>query len=169
MDMAGIPGKHIYELEELKLLKNTAYLAISQDNLTRKVSLDDLKLAFNGDSDEVSKNTYYSTEYMSRYFDNVDDRFREVSNEISKTNTRIDNLTEYVNQQDADIRQTIEENYNHWDTVLYSTDTKNLGDIVDLKNRVTALEYKVRNIVDISYGTEIPSELETGAIYLQYF
>lgn len=150
--MAGIPGKHIYELEELKLLKNTAYIALSQDNLTRKVTLDDLKLSFNGDSDEASKNTYYSTEYMSRYFDNIDDRFRD--------------MTTYINQQDAALQQTIEDNYNHWNSILY--DTTN-GDIVTLKSRVTALEYKVRNIVDISYGTSVPSSLQTGAIYLQYF
>lgn len=170
---AGIPGKHIYELDELKLLKASAVFAVAQDNLTRRVNLDDLRLAFNGDSSEASTNTYYSTEYMERKFSDDDERFRDVTESISNTNDRIDRLTEYVNEKDNILLEKINENYNYWDEKLYNTST---GDIVVINrnieaidNRVDVLEEKLKNITAISYGTAAPTSLKTGEIYLQYF
>lgn len=110
--MAGIPGKHVYELDNLKILKPAALFPVSQDNLTRSVSLDDLRLSFNGDSDEASKNTYFSTEYMSRYFNDVSDRFSEVNEQIRQTNEDLAQLRKDSEAEDTAIRKHFNDRLN---------------------------------------------------------
>ena len=135
--MAGIPGKYIYELDNLKILKSEALIPISQDNLTRAVALDDLKLAFSGDSDEASSNSYYSTEYMQRYFNDVTSRFLEVTESITQVTNDLTQLRKDSESEDAAIRK-------------------------EFNNRF--------NVVSkFSSGTAIPTSLEEGEVYIQYF
>lgn len=156
--MAGIPGKHIYELDALKLLKDDASIPISQDNLTRRVNLKDLRLAFSGDDDEPSEDTYYSSQYTQQKFSDVEKRFVDLLNLVQEANKNTSELKIYVDKQDMNLSENI----------------KNLKDYVDnqnisLVNRITALENKVKNISKITIGSNIPTSLAEGEIYFQYF
>lgn len=156
--MAGIPGKHIYELDALKLLKDDASIPISQDNLTRRVNIKDLRLAFNGDDDEPSEDTYYSSQYIQQKFSDVEKRFVDLLNLVQDANKNTSELKIYVDEQDMNLSENI----------------KNLKDYVDnqnlsLINRITALENKVKNISKITIGSNIPTSLAEGEIYFQYF
>lgn len=160
--MAGIPGNYIYELDTLKLLKSSAVFPVSQDNLTRAVTLDDLRLSFNGDADEASKNTFYSTEYMERYFASVADRFTEVNNSIAETNENLEQLRKDMDAADTAIKKTMKENYDHWQDTLYRTTEGDLGEIP----RINAI-FNV--VTKFSSGTDIPTSLAAGEVYFQYF
>lgn len=160
--MAGIPGKHIYELDNLKILKSDSLFAISQDNLTRAVSLDDLKLAFSGDSDEASNNSYYSTEYMQRYFASVTQSFLEVNTRIDETNAALEQLRADMADADTAIKKKMQDNYDHWQDTLYRTTEGDLGEIP----RINAI-FNV--VTKFSSGTAIPTSLAPGEVYIQYF
>lgn len=168
-------GKLIYQLTDASVLKDTDLFAISTtDNLTRKVSLSQVKASFNND--------YYNK-------DESDDLLDELRQQIKDINDRIfgagNDITEFrnefnnrLNQLNNDLRLEINEVDKKFTDItddIYTqlNETKNEfnNKITNLDNtlskKITDLDTKLTNW--IMYGTSVPTNLPTGRTYLQYF
>lgn len=138
-------GLYIYELEELTgELKNEAIFPVSQDNLTRRISARVLRRFFNGDEDEPSQESYYSSNKVNELFENVTNTFSDVGNDLTNINNRIDELT-----------NTVVNNY------------RTLDDRIT--REIEQLNDKLENW--ILYGSSVPTSetLPAGRLYIQYF
>ena len=127
-------GKRIYQLESLiGLLKDEALIPISQDNLTRKIPARALRRFLNGDNDEPSEESYFSSAKVTELMDGANDRFNEIEKNISDINTRIDDLTNTVN-----------ENYNTLDNRI-TQEVNTLNDRIT--NEVSDINAEIRIIL----------------------
>lgn len=143
-------GKKIHEIDALiGILKNEAYFAVSQDNATRKVEARILRQFINGDNDEPSEESYYSSAKMEELLTINDNRFENINSEINNVNDRIDELTNTVNN-----------NYN-------TLNDRITREVNRLDKRIDDLNKKLEGW--ILYGTAIPTNLPTGRLYCQYF
>lgn len=83
-------GKRIEELLEVSQIHADSYFLISETDLTRKITLQNLRNAFNGDTaTENLNNVYYSVEKINELLDHIYD-------EIDKINTKIDNMQDQI-------------------------------------------------------------------------
>lgn len=84
-------GKRIEELLEVSQIHADSYFLVSETDLTRKITLQNLRNAFNGDTaTENLNNVYYSVEKINELLDHIYD-------EIDKINTKIDNMQDQIN------------------------------------------------------------------------
>lgn len=83
-------GKRIEELLEVSQIHADSYFLVSETDLTRKITLQNLRNAFNGDTaTENLNNVYYSVEKINELLDHIYD-------EIDKINTKIDNMQDQI-------------------------------------------------------------------------
>lgn len=83
-------GKRIEELLEVSQIHADSYFLVSEIDLTRKITLQNLRNAFNGDTaTENLNNVYYSVEKINELLDHIYD-------EIDKINTKIDNMQDQI-------------------------------------------------------------------------
>lgn len=83
-------GKRIEELLEVSQIYADSYFLVSETDLTRKITLQNLRNAFNGDTaTENLNNVYYSVEKINELLDHIYD-------EIDKINTKIDNMQDQI-------------------------------------------------------------------------
>lgn len=235
-------GKRIEELLEISRVSSDSFFLVSETDLTRKITLQNLRNAFNGDSaTDNLNNLYYSVEKINELLGHIRDDIDKINSRLDNLEDRITNIYDdigadlsefkkYVEQIYAELKladQTLQNNINSTKTeltqLINQTKTEleqditdldekidnvntnlgnrittldnrvtqinntltgkindvdekvdNLDDKVDninttLGNRITAVENKLRNITGIQYGTQVPSTLATGTIYLQYF
>lgn len=177
-------GKRIYQLESLVgILKDEALLPISQDNLTRKIQARVLRRFLNGDNDEPSEESYFSSAKVTDLMNDASDRFNSMEDEITAINNRIDNLTNTVNENyhTLDNRITNEVNNlksmisNSYDELVAADDALRIR-CTNLENRCTSIETSIANLNTklegwILYGSSPPSAstLPAGRLYIQYF
>lgn len=83
-------GKRIEELLEVSQIHADSYFLVSETDLTRKITLQNLRNAFNGDTaTENLNNVYYSVEKINELLNHIYD-------EIDKINTKIDNMQDQI-------------------------------------------------------------------------
>ena len=131
--------KRIHELEGLTRLRDDAYFVVSQDNLTRKVTLLSLRLAFI--AEEAHESKFYTSEMIDKKIAILNKKILDLSNLLHDQSSILSDIKNdiIINKQDIiDIRKAIEDIHKRIDT-LYS------------------------------WGTAIPTTLETGKLYFQYF
>lgn len=137
-------GKRIHELEPLNLLKNEAWMITSQDTLTRKFPARMLRAFINGDNDEPSTESYYSSDKITGMFDGAGDRMNEIEESIRITNVRIDDLTNTVLENYTTLDQRITKEVNTLN-VRIDTEVKTIGDrITTLYNELKAADDALR-------------------------
>ena len=219
-DVRSLPtnGKLIYELTSASALKDTDLLPISSDNLTRKVSLTQLKSSINNDFynkddmntilDELKleiKNlhdklfadegniTEFRNEFnniLNVYRDEFNKELNDIRSEFNTTltqfegefNTKIEDvrtdLTTQLNDFKDEYNQyktTVEDHFTSIETEMqYNYDELNAkieSTESSLIAKITNVEATINEKIDslITYGTGIPTTLETGKVYLQYF
>lgn len=176
--MSSETGKHIFELDSLnETIDSGSYLIISQDNLARKITIDKLKESFNGDNKDVSENTYYSSKYISDLINTINGEIlntkQDIINSNNDINTKIDSIKYDINQNNRTIYNEV---YN-----MIKDSIKTVNERIDdeistinenienVTNNITNIQAKLQGITKIEIGTEVPTELSEGTIYLQYF
>lgn len=100
---ANRTGKYIHELDHVSGgLKDDAFFAISQDNLTRRAFMRDIRGFINGDNESPSADFYYSSL-------KVDSLIQEINNKISTSNSNINDLLTDLNaiREYIDTRDTL--------------------------------------------------------------
>lgn len=188
--MAVNNGKSIYQLTSASALKDTDLFVISSaDNLTRSVSLSQIRLSITKDfysndeinnmidnlneqikyvADAIANSDSGTTDFRNHFLNQLqeirDDFLTEINNVRSEFNTRLNNL-----DTDIDNRfMTISENMDLMNESL----TTNINSVnTSLQQKITDLDTKLTNQINglISYGTAVPTTLATGKVYLQYF
>lgn len=128
-------GKLIYQLTSAAALKDTDLFAISSsDNLTRKVSLSQIKSSVSND--------FYNKNDMDKLLDELKQQIKNVSDSVFEMNN---DITEFRNE---------------FNNKLTEQNNSLLKKINDLDKKLTEW---------ILYGTQVPTTLDTGRVYLQYF
>ncbi len=139
-------GKLIYELTSAAALKDTDLFAIStSNNLTRNVSLKQIKSSINND--------FYDRTEIDNLLDQLRKQINQLSDDVYDLSKEITNFEQSVNQTIQNLDNKIDRSV---------TELTNL-----INNTRSDLEEMIRTW--IMYGTDIPSKLDTGRVYLQYF
>ena len=140
-------GKKIYEIDDLVgNLKDDAFMPISQDNITRKIKLKQIRTFINGDNDEASDDRYFSSNKIVELFGDNTTKLNDINNKIVSINTRIDNLT-----------NTVSENYNTLDTRI-TNEVNTLNGRIDTE--VNTLNSRITNEVN-TLNSRINTEVNT--------
>ncbi len=174
-------GKRIEELIDINRLNDDSYFVVSDAALTRKVTLMNLRNAFNGDSATSNLgNVYYSVEKINELFDHVYDEITKINGRLDNMEDRINkiyndfgaNLSEfkkYVEKVFAELRLADQNLNTKIDNTKSELNTKidNVNNALDARLKV--VEAKLANIEGIQIGTTVPTTLKHNVIYLQYF
>lgn len=155
-------GKYIYELEELLgVLKNEAWVAVAQDNLTRKMNVRVFRAYINGDNDEPSDELYYSSLKVEEMFQNTGDILEGIINDLTSINNRIDDLINTVNSMYQTLNNRITEEVNNLNKRI-DQEIANLNKRIDqeitaltnkINQEVTTLNTKINNLKDTLNNT----------------
>ena len=162
-------GKYIYELDSLVgALSKEAYFVVSQDDLTRKITFDDLKTAFNGDNEESGPNNYYSSEMIDRMFEevyqrllNMEQDFLELSKKFEEVQTYVQNayneLSDRLTNLDEEINNRIDQEVKTINTRI-DTEVSNINDRIDqevstLNTAINNLDRKINDRIDDEVAT----------------
>lgn len=173
--MAEMNGKLIYQLTSASALKDTDLFAIStSDNLTRSISLFQIKTSF--------KNEFYDKENTDRLLDELRQQIKEINDNAFELNNDITEFRNEFNVKLQELGETLVNMINEVDKDSIDRDTAlgiridNLNTKVDnnyntLNTKIDNLERSLTEKIDglILYGPDIPTTLETGRLYLQYF
>lgn len=167
-------GLYIYELEELLgNIKVDAWFALSQDNMTRKVSGRTIRRFMNGDNDEPSDELYYSSSKVELLLKGTGDIINEIISDIDNINQRLDDLSNSINSNFKTLNDRITNEVNKLN-IRIDNEVAKLNNRID--NEVAELNRKINQLREelhgwILYGTEVPtaSSLPAGRLYIQYF
>lgn len=154
-------GKLIYQLTSASALRDTDLFAISStDNLTRSVSLGQIKAAVASD--------FYNKEDANDIFDELREQIKKLSDDIAGVENSITETRNEFNTQLQQLNSQLTSDINDTRSTLNTT-INNLD--LSLSKKITDLDTKLTNRINniFSYGTSIPTTLETGKIYLQIF
>lgn len=104
----NVTGKKIYELEGVTVLKDEAWLPISQDNNTRKITAFEVKKYLNGDNDEPGEYSYYSSKKINELIGNFNTDLTDIYNRLNSIDANIEALSTTVinNYDDLSLRIT---------------------------------------------------------------
>lgn len=182
-------GKLIYQLVSASSLKDTDLFAIStSDNLTRKVTLTQIKKSFSNEFynkddidillDELRKeikniNKYITdlendiTEFRNEFNNKLNQLRQEFNEDINNLDQKFTNLINDINQDINAITNrvdSLEQNFN-----AFKSQTE--SNITNINKRIDALDKEIDEKLNnlIAYGASVPSTLATGKLYLQYF
>ena len=90
-------GKYIYELDSLVgNLKDVSYFAVSQDDLTRKLSFHEFKVSLNGDDNEPAADNYYSSLMISQLNDEIYNRLQSLEQEFLNLSKQFEEVRMFV-------------------------------------------------------------------------
>ena len=174
-------GKRIEELLEVSQIHADSYFLVSETDLTRKITLQNLRNAFNGDTaTENLNNVYYSVEKINELLDHIYDEIDKINTKIDNMQDQIDNIYNDLGADLSEFKKYVEQIYEELKLADQNLNTKIDNVKVELNQkiedvnkkldaRLKVVENKLRNVTDIQIGTSIPSTLLSGVIYLQYF
>lgn len=152
--MASVEGKYIHEIERApsSILDDDALFVVGFNKLTSATTFGNIKRSLNGDTKAPSSDLYYSSKFVNDRLDEIDENFTNINTSVNNTETKIEDLRTYVNTQDASLLQKIEtnkntiiQNRNHWQMVLYGDLTTNtrpdeVGVIPSIKRHILELK-----------------------------
>lgn len=150
-------GKLIYQLTSASALRDTDLFPIStSDNLTRSVSLGQIKSSI--------ANDFYNKDKIDDLLNDIKSQIKDVSDD----NNAIENdLSEFRNEFNSQLQQL----NNDLRTVINNTKSElniSINNVnKSLEDNIKTVNSKIDNL--IVYGTSIPTKLDPGKIYLQYF
>ena len=171
-------GKLIYQLTSASALKDTDLFVISSDNLTRSVTLSQIKLAV--------ANNFYDKQSVNNMFDQLKLQIKDVVDSVSNMENNISEFRNEFNGQLQSLSSNFNTSINNLRSELntsintFKTETDSKFTTVNnsistlnttLSKKITDLDTKLTNSINglISYGTAVPTSLSTGKVYLQYF
>ena len=192
-----INGKLIYQLTSASALKDTDLFVISSaDNLTRSITMSQLKLAIISDLyakedindmiDDLKLQIKGVADRMTDYENNISEFRNEFNNQLneirnnftteinnvrSEFNVRVDELEADMNKQITSTIKSISDLSTSVDNRFKTVNTNITNLNNSLTDKINEVDERLTNTINglISYGTTIPTTLATGKVYLQYF
>ena len=175
--MASVEGKYIHEIERApsSILDDDALFVVGFNKLTSATTFGNIKRSLNGDTKAPSSDLYYSSKFVDDRLDEIDENFTNINMSVNNTETKIEDLRTHVNTQDASLLQKIEtnkntiiQNRNHWQMVLYGDLTTNtrpdeVGVIPSIKGHILELKKALYGGTSLFNNTgqiaDIPEEI----------
>lgn len=130
-------GKLIYQLTSASALQDTDLFAISSaDNLTRRISLGQIKESFKGD--------FYSNNDIDQLLDELRDRINNLNNDLFQFENDIADLRNSFNKSINNLEAYVKNNYYNMENMdIIINDIR--SDIDALSNHVDDIENTLRN------------------------
>lgn len=175
-------GKRIEELLEISRVSSDSFFLVSETDLTRKITLQNLRNAFNGDSaTDNLNNLYYSVEKINELLGHIRDDIDKINSRLDNLEDRVTNIYDdigadlsefkkYVEQIYAELKladQTLQNNINSAKTeltqLINQTKTELEQDINNLEQDITDLDEKIDN-VNTTLGnriTEVENDIDS--------
>lgn len=179
---ANRTGKYIHQLTSVVgELRDDASIPVSQDNLTRKATLLDLRKFLNGDAEQPSNTSYYSSQKITEIKDALSRSIINIQMDITNISAIVGEVQSNISNSHSELllRIThIENNVNKFIDSSNKKIDKLLSDYNELATRITNIETRltelttnVGNMPNIVVGNTAPnaSNLEEGTIYIQTF
>lgn len=139
-------GKRIYELDSLgEKINSDAVFPMSQNNLAKKVTLLDMKVAFNGDEEEASETNYYSSAMIEKIRDALNLRLNTVEQDVLTVSKNFAVLQNFVYQKVNDLDSKITNISSNLTESIDNLSTKVDNNYNDLSKKITDLDTKVDN------------------------
>lgn len=105
-------GKRIEELLEVSQIHADSYFLVSETDLTRKITLQNLRNAFNGDTaTENLNNVYYSVEKINELLDHIYDEIDKINTKIDNMHDQIDNIYNDLGADLSEFKKYVEQIY----------------------------------------------------------
>lgn len=153
-------GKYIHELNALiGSLKNEACFAVSQDNLTRRVYLSELRSFINGDNNPPSTDSYYSSAKIKEIVDATNNTLIEMKGSITNIETSLSQTQQTIRQNFNSLTEMINLYKEHTNEKITEMDgvikvlnnqVGGLGEAVEtINNNITELNNSIGNITGV--------------------
>lgn len=137
-------GKRIYELDSLgEKINSDAVFPMSQNNLAKKVTLLDMKVAFNGDEEEASETNYYSSAMIEKIRDALNLRLNTVEQDVLTVSKNFAVLQNFVYQKVNDLDSKITNISSNLTERMDNLSTKVDNNYNDLSKKITDLDNKI--------------------------
>lgn len=181
-------GKRIEELLEISKASSDSFFLVSETDLTRKITLQNLRNLFCGDSSvDNLNNLFYSVEKTNELMSNIYNNIDEINAKLDNFDNKINNIYDEIGGDLSEFKKYTEQIYSELKLAdqnlqnSINTVNSNLTELINqvkveidnnidtLGDRITIVENKLQNINGIRYGSNVPATLEDGVIYLQYF
>lgn len=160
-------GRKIEELLEVDTLPSSSYFMVSTNDLARRINIQNLRKAFNGDSATSNlNNLYYSCEKINELLDGVDNEMIRMSDQFVNVNKRLDliyetfggdltDLNNYIKRiydelalADENIRQDIVNKYNTLNQSISSLSKTVSNNAQAIQNNSTAITNLSKTVSD---------------------
>lgn len=175
IDLTQISGKRIYELETIlaQSLKKDAFFVVSQDNLTRSITLKNLKESFKAIPGNSSDDTYYSSTQVDNLLSDFNQQFNSFLEQFQQVKSSTEQLTDKIQTVDNTLNTRITKIYNELktaDTELQkSVNNQVLGLSKSISNVRTDLDSKINDWILHGYDAPTTETCPVGRTYIQLF
>ena len=167
-------GKRIEELLEVSQIHADSYFLVSETDLTRKITLQNLRNAFNGDTaTENLNNVYYSVEKINELLDHIYDEIDKINTKIDNMQDQIDNIYNDLGADLSEFKKYVEQIYEELKLADQNLNTKidNVKiefnqKIEDTKRQLQTEINNVREELD-NVKIELDQKIEDAKIQLQ--
>lgn len=142
-------GKRIEELLEVSQIHTDSYFLVSEADLTRKITLQNLRNAFNGDTaTENLNNVYYSVEKINELLDHIYDDIDKINTKIDNMQDRIDNIYNDIGADLSEFKKYVEQIYEELKLADKNLDTKIEHTKIELDQKIENTKTELNNTIN---------------------
>lgn len=153
-------GKRIEELLEVSQIHNDSYFLVSETDLTRKITLQNLRNAFNGDTaTENLNNVYYSVEKINELLDHIYDEIDKINTKIDNMQDQIDNIYNDLGADLSEFKKYVEQIYEELKLADQNLNTKIDNVKVELNQKIEDTKRQLQTEIN-NVGEELTNKIE---------
>lgn len=146
-------GKRIEELLEVSQIHADSYFLVSETDLTRKITLQNLRNAFNGDTaTENLNNVYYSVEKINELLDHIYDEIDKINTKIDNMQDQIDNIYNDLGADLSEFKKYVEQIYEELKLADQNLNTKIDNVKIELNQKIEdakrQLQTEINNVIE---------------------
>jgi len=142
-------GKRVEELLEVSQIHADSYFLVSETDLTRKITLQNLRNAFNGDTaTENLNNVYYSVEKINELLDHIYDDIDKINTKIDNMQDRIDNIYNDIGADLSEFKKYVEQIYEELKLADKNLDNKIEHNRIELNQKIEEAKTQLHNTIN---------------------
>lgn len=153
-------GKRIEELLEVSQIHADSYFLVSETDLTRKITLQNLRNAFNGDTaTENLNNVYYSVEKINELLDHIYDEIDKINTKIDNMQDQIDNIYNDLGADLSEFKKYVEQIYEELKLADQNLNTKIDNVKIELNQKIEDTKRQLQTEIN-NVREELTSKIE---------
>lgn len=142
-------GKTVEDLLEVSKTSNSSYFLMGTNGLSRKISITNLRKAFNGDSATSNKsNLYYSCEKVDEFLDSLNNEMARLRLDMSNIDSRLNSIYNNFGSDLSELRNYVNSIYNELKLADDTTNQKLNQSVTNLTNRIDTEVNNINNTIN---------------------